>query len=90
MPRTAAMNLAFSGREITELLSGLAAVSAGVLWFWVYLLTRDVPELCSASPRLLGHCPACYPAALLTLAALAGGAMLLLRRPEGADQASIG
>lgn len=66
--------------DLLELVSGLAGVAAGVLWYAVYLLTQAAPELCSATPRLLSHCPLCYPAAAATLASLAGGMALLWRR----------
>ena len=65
-----------------ELASGLSAITAGVLWFVVYLMAESAPELCSPAPRLLvlEHCPLCYLAAAATLVALVGGVTLILRR----------
>ena len=79
MPPAAIARFAPS-RDLLELVSGLAAVTSGVLWYAVYLLTEAAPELCSATPRLLSHCALCYPAAAATLTALAGGMALLWRR----------
>jgi hypothetical protein len=66
--------------DMLELTTGLFAVSAGVLWAWVYMITETAPELCTTTPRLLAHCPLCYPAAFATLAALIGGGLLLRQR----------
>lgn len=66
--------------DMLELATGLFAITAGVLWAWVYMVTEGAPELCTTTPRLLAHCPLCYPAAFATLAALMSGGMLLRRR----------
>lgn len=80
MPRAANACLDEAPIDLLELISGLAAVVAGVLWMSVYLLTETAPELCSATPSLLGHCALCYPAAAATVVAVVGGGMLAWRR----------
>lgn len=69
-----------TGREILELATGLFAITAGVLWFWIYQITTSAAELCTTTPSTLAHCPLCYPAVLASLAALVGGGMLLRAR----------
>lgn len=66
--------------DLLETATGFSALSAGVLWFSIYLITENAPELCTTTPRLLAHCALCYPAAFSTLGALIGVAMLLHRR----------
>lgn len=66
--------------DVLELTTGFFAVSAAVLWAWVYMAARAAPDLCTTTPRLLAHCPLCYPAAFATLAALIGGGLLLRAR----------
>ena len=80
MPRAAIARLDNVPRDLLELAAGLSAITAGVLWLSVYVLTDTAPELCSTTPRLLSHCALCYPAATATLAALGGGLALLRRR----------
>jgi hypothetical protein len=79
MPRASIVPLDLTDDRL-ELASGLSAVAAGVLWFWVYLMADSGPELCSTAPRLLEHCPLCYLASAATLVALAGGLALIQRR----------
>ncbi len=80
MPRAATTRLDEAPIDLLELISGLAAVVAGVLWLSVYLLTEGAPELCSTPPSLLGHCLLCYPAAAATVAAVVGWGALIWRR----------
>lgn len=69
-----------TGSEILELATGLCAITAGVLWFWVYQVTTTAAELCTTTPGMFAHCPLCYPAAAASLAALVSGGMLLRAR----------
>lgn len=79
MPRAIALPGATT-IDILELATGFSAITAGVLWFWIYVVTEASPELCTTTPRLLAHCALCYPAVLVTLAAVVGGGMLLRAR----------
>ena len=79
MPRVITRPLAVTS-DVLELTTGLLAITAGFLWAWVYMVTEGAPELCTTTPRLLAHCPLCYPAAFTTLVALMSGGLLLRRR----------
>ncbi|MDO9473257.1 MAG: hypothetical protein Q7J28_09375 [Caulobacter sp.] len=60
---------------------------AGAAALWLAVLWQELPKLaygplCSEAQGLLGHCPLCLPAAVLTLISFAGGVLLMrdLRR----------
>lgn len=60
---------------------------AGAAALWLAVLWQELPRLaygplCSEAQGLLGHCPLCLPAAVLTLVSFVGGVQLVrdLRR----------
>ncbi len=80
MPLAMTVRPADSASELLELMTGLAAISAAVLWFWIYLAASGQGDLCTSTPHLLAHCPLCYPAVFATLATIIGGWMMIGRR----------
>ena len=66
-----------------ELVTGITAISAGFLWLWVVMLEQAGPVICSEAGASGVHCPLCYPALAASLAAVAGAARLMSRRPRG-------
>jgi hypothetical protein len=59
----------------------------GALVLWLAVLANEWPRLtalgriCGEPRALLGHCPLCWPAAVLTAVALAGAVLLASRGP---------
>jgi hypothetical protein len=57
----------------------------GALALWLGVLIREWPQLtaygvfCGEPQTLFGHCPLCFPAAALTVVAMAGMATLARR-----------
>ncbi|HRD45019.1 MAG TPA: hypothetical protein PLF78_00900 [Caulobacter sp.] len=54
---------------------------AGALLLWLAVLWTEAPRwaygpICGEATGLLGHCPLCAPAAVLTLVSLTGAARL--------------
>lgn len=57
---------------------------AGALALWLAVLWQEAPRwaygpICGEASGLLGHCPLCAPAAVLTLISLAGAARLYMQ-----------
>ncbi|MDO9338306.1 MAG: hypothetical protein Q7T61_18090 [Caulobacter sp.] len=80
MPHAPTARAADPAGELLELTTGLTAIVAGVLWFWVYLIATGDSGLCTSTPLQLSHCPLCYPAVFATLGAMISGGLLLSRR----------
>ena len=81
MPARALANLPVTAR--LEAITGHSALGAVALWLGV--LVGDWPELtaygrlCAEAQTVLGHCPLCAPAAVLSAAAFAGAVSLWVR-----------
>ncbi|MFZ5670745.1 MAG: hypothetical protein ACOY4K_14745 [Pseudomonadota bacterium] len=70
-----ALPIGLTLKDIT-LHSGLGALALWTTVLWTELPKLAYGPICGDATGLLGHCPLCLPAAVLTLASLAGLATL--------------
>jgi hypothetical protein len=77
---------ALTDRRTLEAITLHSAGGAAALWLavlWQELPTLVYGPICSEAQGLLGHCPLCAPAAVLTLISFVGGLQLMRLQRRG-------